>query len=140
MPEHIHLLISEPNRGNPSAVMKTLKQRVSRALRRKTRKTAAGQMRLWDEPPMKRYAHFWQRRFYDFNVWSARKKNEKLNYMHFNPVKWGLVERPRGWRWSSYGYYAKGERGWCVPNTNWEPKSGSGRSKAAASAKKGRGQ
>ncbi len=68
MPEHIHLLISEPNVGNPSDVMKALKQRVSRALRRNRRKAAAGQFELWADSALKRYAHFWQRRFYDFNV------------------------------------------------------------------------
>lgn len=94
MPEHIHLLISEPNVGNPSEVMKALKQRVSRALRGKKRKSSVGQMRLWEDSFLKHYAHFWQRRFYDFNVWSIRKKNEKMNYMHFNPIKRRLVERP----------------------------------------------
>ena len=38
MPEHIHLLISEPAKGTPSSVMQVLKQRVSRRLRRKSRK------------------------------------------------------------------------------------------------------
>lgn len=38
MPEHIHLLISEPAIGDPSAVMKALKQRVSRALRGKKKR------------------------------------------------------------------------------------------------------
>jgi REP element-mobilizing transposase RayT len=37
---------------------------------------------------------FWQHRFYDFNVWSERKRVDKLRYMHRNPVKRGLVERP----------------------------------------------
>lgn len=47
MPEHIHLLISEPAKGTPSTVMQVLKQRVSRQLRRKRRKTSsAGQLRL----------------------------------------------------------------------------------------------
>jgi len=69
MPEHIHLLISEPAVGDPSELMKVLKQRVSRALRgRKKRVTA--QLGFWE---FKSHAHFWQRRFYDFNVWSARK-------------------------------------------------------------------
>jgi len=122
MPEHIHLLISEPTRGDPSVVMKALKQRVSRALRRRERKPA-GQMGLWKEPGLKRYAHFWQRRFYDFNVWSARKKNEKLNYMHFNPVKRGLVDRPKEWTWSSYLFYERGEKGLCPPNPGWESKA-----------------
>ena len=48
---------------------------------------------------------FWQRRFYDFNVWSRRKKIEKLNYMHQNPVKRRLVDNPMDWPWSSFAYY-----------------------------------
>src|SRR5438128_177986 len=37
MPEHIHLLISEPARGNPSTVMQVLKQRFASALFRRMR-------------------------------------------------------------------------------------------------------
>jgi putative transposase len=48
---------------------------------------------------------FWQARFYNFNVWTARKCIEKLRYMHRNPVKRGLVESPEQWRWSSYRFY-----------------------------------
>jgi putative transposase len=53
----------------------------------------------------------WQRRFYDFNVWTARKRIEKLRYMHRNPVARGLVQEPEQWRWSSYRSYAFGEEG-----------------------------
>jgi putative transposase len=127
MPEHIHLLINEPRVGTPSTVMQVLKQRVSQATRRKRRRRRmpSGQMRLWDEPPLhgpplKRYAHFWQARFYDFNVWSEKKKNEKMNYMHFNPVKRGLAEHPKEWRWSSFRFYTTGERGLCAPNPEWK--------------------
>ncbi len=48
---------------------------------------------------------FWQRRCYDFNVWSRKKRIEKLGYMHMNPVKRGLVSSPRNWLWSSYAWY-----------------------------------
>jgi len=123
MPEHIHLLISEPNVGNPSTVMRVLKQRVSRNLRARRRKrTAAGQMRLWDDSPLSLHPRFWQRRFYDFNVWSTRKRNEKINYMHFNPVKRGLTPTPKEWRWSSYLFYRNAEPGLCAPNPVWEAK------------------
>ena len=47
----------------------------------------------------------WQRRFYDFNVWSERKIREKLDYMHNNPVERRLVERPGDWPWSSWRFY-----------------------------------
>ena len=40
---------------------------------------------------------FWQRRFYDFDVWSAAKRREKLEYMHRNPIRRRLVEDPKDW-------------------------------------------
>ena len=111
MPEHVHLLISEPIRGNPSSVLKMLKQRVSRRLRSKPgRRISAGQRSFsfaHSDGPLRQ---FWQRRFYDFNVWSRKKKIEKLNYMHMNPVKRGLAENPKDWPWSSFAFYqGKGE-------------------------------
>ena len=121
MPDHIHLLISEPTVGNPSDAMKALKQRVSRALRRKKRKAHTGQLEFWGDSALERDARFWQRRFYDFNVWSARKRNEKLNYMHFNPVKRNLVQTSKDWPWSSYRFYWHGDPGLCAPNPRWEP-------------------
>lgn len=112
MPEHVHLLISEPARGTPSTVLKMLKQRVSHALRSETR---APRSHTEHGAPAKAVSaevlpQFWQRRFFDFNVWSRKKKVEKLHYMHMNPVKRGLVERPEQWAWSSYSsYQGKGE-------------------------------
>jgi hypothetical protein len=64
-------------------------------------------MALWDSVPDR----VWQKRFYDFNVWSERKRIEKLHYMHRNPVKRGLVERPEPWKWSSFRAYLYGEAG-----------------------------
>ena len=96
MPEHVHLLMSEPKKGDPSLVLQVLKQRVSRKLRRKIRRKAhANQLRLWKENPSASHLRFWQRRFYDFNVWNRKKRIEKLHYMHMNPVKRGLVADPK---------------------------------------------
>jgi putative transposase len=93
MPEHVHLLISEPKRRTPSAVLQVLKERVSR------------HMSDHSSP------RFWQRRFYDFNVWSHKKRTEKLLYMYLNPVKRGLVAYPGDWPWSSFGFYKDGSTG-----------------------------
>lgn len=86
MPEPVHLLLGEPERGNPSVVMQVLKQRYARALLRKTKQPRSPlQGSLWEmslEPE-----HVWQRRFYDFVVWSQAKIEEKIRYMHGNPVK-----------------------------------------------------
>jgi putative transposase len=115
MPEHVHLLLGEPEKGNPSVVMQALKQGVAQRLLRKPKKRDSSQIELWKAPIQVR--SFWQRRFYDFNVFSEAKRVEKLKYMHANPVKRGLVSAPEFWRWSSYRIYAFAERG--PVNMDW---------------------
>jgi len=115
MPEHVHLLMSEPERGTYSTAMQVLKQRFARRVLREWRKRESEQQpSLWVEAVEE--GHIWQRRFYDFEIWSAEKRIEKLKYMHRNPVKRGLVLQPEQWKWSSYRHYALGEMGPVVVN------------------------
>jgi len=118
MPEHVHLLLSEPQRTTPlnqrmvewgtikpdvtlAEALKSLKQGVSRRL-----------IRTGDE-------HFWHKRYYDFNVRNHRKFGEKLNYIHHNPVERGLCTEPEGWTWSSFHHYATGEEGVVEIESEW---------------------
>jgi putative transposase len=105
MPEHVHLLMSEPQSGTPSTVLHELKLRVARKLRKRRRNVFAGQLHLPFQERGEPLGAFWQARFYDFNVYTRRKKAEKLNYMHRNPVVRGLVEHPKDWAWSSWEFY-----------------------------------
>lgn len=91
-------------------MLQVLKQKTSRALRGRTKK-AAGQLSLPLADVLDGPEHLWQRRFYDFNVWSAKKLREKLQYMHLNPVKRALVSHPKDSPWSSWLHYEKGELG-----------------------------
>ena len=90
MPEHVHLLISEPENKKLSIALQMLKQNTAREL-----KPVEG-------------APFWEPRYYDFNVWSEAKRIEKLRYIHRNPVRRGLVDQPQDWEWSSFRHYATG--------------------------------
>ena len=90
MPEHVHLLVSEPSHSSLSVAIQVLKQQTSRKLKER------GAVR------------FWQRRYYDFNVHNEKKRVEKLRYTHRNPVKRGLVQKPEQWPWSSFRHYATG--------------------------------
>ena len=111
MLNHVHLSMSEPEKGTPSTVLQMLKQRVSRKMRKRSRRTVDGQFELrFDEEGVELKA-FWQERFYDFNVYKPGKVKEKLNYMHANPVIRGLVEHPKDWPWSSWSFYGKQEGG-----------------------------
>ena len=103
MPEHFHLLISESQETTPSIAMQVLKQRFAHQVLAQLRKQRSASPRAAGE--------IWQRRFYDFNVWTEHKRIEKLRYMHRNPVKRGLVIQPEQWAWSSFRNYAFGEAG-----------------------------
>jgi len=91
MPEHVHLLVSEPRRVVLAKALQALKLSVSvQSVKRPLCLT----------------------RYYDFNVFSEGKRSEKILYMHQNPVARGLVADAGGWEWSSYRHYATGELGW----------------------------
>jgi putative transposase len=73
MPEHVHMLLSEPAHDPLFKAIHALKLSVSK---------------------LSRQHPFWQARYYDFNVFTARKHVEKLRYIHRNPVRRGLVATP----------------------------------------------
>jgi putative transposase len=103
MPEHVHLLLSEPlPSGAPlkpsfglsgaftlADALKSLNQGISRRL-------------------IGKKEHFWSKRYYDFNIRNHQQFVEKLRYIHRNPVERGLCERPEDWEWSSFRQYATG--------------------------------
>jgi putative transposase len=98
MPEHVHLLLSEPADSSLATVLQAVKISVSK--------------RLPEKP-------FWQRRYYDFNVFSSGKQAEKLEYMHLNPVTRGLVGMASDWKWSSHHYYTTGVQGTVQVSSGW---------------------
>jgi putative transposase len=106
----VHLLMSEPKKGTPSTVLQMLKQRVSRKMTERKHATPKGQLLLRFPKFIADLPQFLQPRFYDFNVYSHKKK-EELEYMHANPVVRGLLKHPRDWPWSSFSSYAKDEAG-----------------------------
>jgi putative transposase len=90
MPEHVHLLLSEPEVGSLDRAIQALKLSVTQQQAKRP---------------------FWQARYYDFNVFTAGKTKEKLRYMHRNPVVRGLVESSENWKWSSFRHYSTGFEG-----------------------------
>jgi putative transposase len=124
MPEHVHLLVSEPQRETLSTAIQALKLGFVRSVRcsngnlvtRTPRSRKIGE--TWGTPVSvilafvtQHSGQFWQARFYDFNVWTERKRIEKLRYIHRNPVERGLVSSPEQWHWSSFRWYLCREDG-----------------------------
>jgi putative transposase len=104
MPEHIHLLLGEPDSGTLADALHFLK--LSSAKQCISGENVDG-------------GHFWQKRYYDRNIRSYSDFMEKLRYIHRNPVKRGLCGRPEDWVWSSFRHYALGEVGDVEIESEW---------------------
>ncbi len=98
MPEHVHLLVDEPQKAVLAKAIQALKLSVSVQQNR---------------------SPFWQARYYDFNVFAQRKFVEKRRYIHRNPVTCGLVAAPEDWVRSSFRQYASGETGPVEIESEW---------------------
>jgi putative transposase len=98
MPEHVHLLLSEPSEDMLPRAVQMLKSRVSLQARKEGKRTAG-------ELP------FWQTRYFDHNVRDYEGFVTQLRYIHRNPVKRGICLRPEDWPWSSFRAWALGEVG-----------------------------
>jgi putative transposase len=98
MPEHVHLLVSEPETGVLADALKGLKLSVA--------------LRSIERP-------FWSARYYDFNVYTEKKRIEKLKYIHRNPVVRELVGVPEDWAWSSFLHYSTGIVGTVEIESEW---------------------
>jgi putative transposase len=104
MPEHAHLCVASREVGGTRGFVLQLKSSTARTI-----------LKAWREAGDPRLAHctrngrsvFWQEGGgYDRTLRDEREIDEKIRYIHHNPVKRGLVSRPTDWRWSSAGWIA----------------------------------
>ena len=106
MPEHVHLLLSEPKTETLAAFLRFVK--ISSAKRARTQIRIDGDGKA-----------FWQTRYYDRNIRDYREFALKLHYLHRNPVKRGLCSSPEEWPWSSFQHYRTGAPGIVEIESEW---------------------
>jgi REP-associated tyrosine transposase len=109
MPEHVHLLLwPTADAYDMSAILNTIKQSVSKKailfVRRSAREFLPSMMDR--QPNGKETMRFWQRGGgYDRNLWEPASIWDTIDYIHANPVRWGLCQRVDDWLWSSAREY-----------------------------------
>ena len=90
LPDHWHAICAPRSPVTISLAVKAIKQSSMIAINR--RRAAEGAL--------------WQARFFDRALRTAKEYHDKIEYLHLNPVRSGLVRRPQDWRWSSFNEYA----------------------------------
>ncbi len=96
LPDHLHLLIYIAPQTKISKLMQSIKRNYTRNY--KDLYHLEGSLKLW------------QRSFYDHVIRDEQDFLNHLDYIHYNPVKHGLVERPEDYLYTSYLEYVR--RGW----------------------------
>lgn len=106
LPDHLHLLWTlPPDDSDYSKRVGRLKVLFTRLLQ--------GQGMLPQDVCLSRQRHresdVWQRRFWEHTIRDEADWVAHVNYLHYNPVKHGLVRCPREWEYSSFhGFVARG--------------------------------
>ena len=90
MPDHWHALIWIPSPITISGALQNVK-RVSSFKINRLRQTHGSR---------------WQHQFWDRFIRNTGEFRERLEYMHMNPVRKGLIEKPEQWHWSSYNNFS----------------------------------
>jgi len=85
LPDHWHAIFYPDSPLTISDVMETIKVSSTRQMNRGRGESGP----------------LWQGRFFDRALRTVKEYHEALEYIHWNPVKAGLVARPEDWRWSS---------------------------------------
>jgi putative transposase len=107
--EHFHVIIQPIGKSNFSDIMHSLKMNFTREYKQLLGLPSSQSMK------------FWQKRFWDHVIRDDQDLENHLHYIHFNPLKHGLVKDPRGWTDSSYMEWET--RGLYPPAFKWdEPK------------------
>ena len=115
MPEHVHLVVCpRPRDYSVASFCASVKVSVARRAVAWVKQHAPDFLpRMTHARPNGRVAHrFWQRGGgHDRNLFTPEAVRAEGDYLHLNPVRRGLCERPTDWCWSSAADYAARDRG-----------------------------
>jgi len=115
MSNHLHLIISTPFINNLSSVIRDFKSFTSKKIILQIKENKRESRRDWMIKLFKQYAknnkrnllyQFWKQDNRPIELISPKWINQKLNYIHNNPVRAGIIEIPEHYIYSSANIYA----------------------------------
>ncbi|WP_162426021.1 REP-associated tyrosine transposase [Pontibacter pudoricolor] len=117
MPSHVHLIF-RAKANNPSVLLKELKTHTSKQLQKaivEHNQESRKEWMLWlmERAGLKnsnvKHRQFWQQHNKPIELWSAAVIDQKIDYIHNNPVEAGFVSEPNHWKYSSALDYSGGK-------------------------------
>ena len=117
MPSHLHLVFRAVE-NNPSVLLGRFKEYTSKQLVKTIEQNIQESRRDWMLPMFKeagakssnvQFGQFWQHDSRPIELWSPKVFNQKVEYVHNNPVVSGFVNEPCHWKYSSTIDYSGGK-------------------------------
>jgi len=118
MPSHIHLIFRSGN-GDPSGIIRDFKGFTSRKMLKSIEENQQESRKEWMlwmfERAGKKNSNvknrqFWQQNNKPIEIWSLKVFEQKLNYIHNNPLETGFVSNPIDWKYSSARNYGDNDQ------------------------------
>ncbi|MBN2348427.1 MAG: transposase [Bacteroidales bacterium] len=109
MPSHVHLIFRDKNK-DPGKLIKELKTYTSKKLQKLIQENPKESRKSWmllmmEQAGLKnsnvKNRQFWQQHNHPVELWSAEIIQQKVDYIHNNPVVAGFVTEPHFWKYSS---------------------------------------
>jgi REP element-mobilizing transposase RayT len=126
MPSHVHLIFSAKD-NNPQIILGRMKEYTSKQMSKTIKENPQESRKEWILWMMERAAkkssnvskrQLWQHNNKPIELWSADVIEQKVNYIHNNPIEAGFVDEQHYWRYSSAIDYAGG-KGLLALNLLW---------------------
>ena len=117
MPSHVHLIFRAKD-NDPGNLLKSLKVYTSKAIQKLIEENPQESRKEWMLWMMKKAGttnsnvksrQFWQQNNKPIELWSPHVIDQKVDYIHFNPVEAGFVNEPEHWKYSSAIDYSGGK-------------------------------
>lgn len=117
MPSHVHL-IYRAQENNPGDLIRDFKTFTSKKLQSLIEDNPQESKKEWMLWLMERAGlknsnvkkrQFWQQHNKPIELWSPEVIEQKVDYIHFNPVESGFVAEPHHWKYSSAIDYSGGK-------------------------------
>jgi putative transposase len=108
MPEHLHLLVYPVGKSEVSDLLQAIKKpfsfRIKQVLKEQN-SPLLGRLTISERPGKLAFRFRQEGPGYDRNLRTETAVRAAIDYLHANPVRRGLVEQARQWKWSSARWY-----------------------------------
>lgn len=112
MDNHIHLIWQVKDENKPSEIQKRFLEGISKEIKQDLLVNHFEVLKMFTSTQKDRSYHFWKRRPLSIELFSPKVFDQKLDYIHNNPVNAGICALPEEYMYSSARYYYEGINSW----------------------------